>query len=355
MHKSLPIITTTTRHRNNPGDTYIGTGLQWLIEQVTGRDTPWYIVSKFTPSEFVRELPEMKRAGVAIYAGTPQYNKFSDWKFWYDDELWRKHINPNKIPVAVFAGGAGHPKPDITPERFAKECARDRMTRKIMRARTKHAVCFTVRDEHSHAFLDRLEIENHLLPCSATFAGKFYRVAPDPVSKRVAVVSAKPTFVQGVEPQAVIDRFLGIARTLKEGGYRPVMVCHNAAGYAAYRDLLPHDEVFYSNDYHALLKFYGSCEGIVSARLHATLPAFGIGGVNRLVNISIDVRGNAVDQLGIPNVSYARATPETVLSMLETNVVDDRARTSLLSQAADRYARVAESALKTAGWLQSEF
>lgn len=355
MHKTLPIITTATRSKNNPGDTFIGTGLQWLVEQATGPDTPWYIVSKFTQQAFVAELPEMVRAGVAIYAGTPQYNRFSDWKFWYDDELWRKHINKHRIPVAVFAGGAGHSKPDITPERFAKEASRDRLTRKLLRARQKHALCFTVRDLHSHALLDRLEIDNELLPCSATFAGRYYRVEADPVSRRVAVVTAKPTFVEGVAPQVVIDRFLGIMATLQEAGYSPVLVCHNVKGYQAYRDLLGQDELFYTNDYHALLKFYGTCEGIVSARLHATLPAYGIGGVERLVNISIDVRGNAVDPLGIPNVPFARATPETVLTMLQNNRVDNEHRRRQLDVAAAKYAEVADTALRNAGWLRAEY
>ncbi len=351
MHRSLPVITTTTRSKNNPGDTYIGTGLQWLVEQVTGEDTPWYIVNKFNRDDFAAAIPEMKRAGVALYAGTPQYNRFSDWKFWWDDELWRKHVNPAGIPVAVFAGGAGHSNPDITPDQFARELAEDRKTVKIMKERRKRALCFTVRDPHSHAFLNRLEIENHYLPCSATFSGLYYRVEPRVVQGRVAVVSAKPTFVHGEAPEEVVNRFLGIHRALKEDGLFPVMVCHNELGYQAYRDILPADEVFYSNDYHALLKFYGTCDGIVSARLHATLPAFGIGSVSRVVNISIDVRGNAVDALGIPNLPYRDATPEKVMARFHHGVIDHEYRKQQLRETTLQYGRVVRESLEKAEWL----
>lgn len=351
MHKSLPLITTTTRSRNNPGDTFIGTGLQWLVEQVTGADTPWYLVSKFTPEHFIEAIPEMKRAGVTLYAGTPQYNRFSDWKFWYDDELWRKHINPAGIPVAVFAGGAGHPHADITPERFARELAEDRKTRKIIKRRAKNALCFTVRDPHSHAFLEKMEIEHHYLPCSATFSGLYYRVVPRVVAGRVAIVSAKPTFVHGESPESVVARFMAIHEAVREEGFKPVMVCHNESGYQAYRDLLPADEVFFSNDYHPLLKFYATCEGIVSARLHATLPAFGIGSVSRIVNISIDVRGNAVEPLGLPNIRYQEADPERVVSMLKYDAIDDAYRDTQLRRTTAAYANVIRDSLTRAGWI----
>ena len=352
MHKSLPLITTTTRSRNNPGDTFIGTGLQWLVEQVTGSDTPWYLVSKFTREHFVEAIPEMKRAGLALYAGTPQYNRFSDWKFWYDDELWRKHINPEGIPVAVFAGGAGHPHADISPEKFARELAEDRKTRKIMKERSKNALCFTVRDPHSHAFLDLMEIDHHYLPCSATFSGHYYRVVPAVVEGRVAIVSAKPTFVHGESPESVVARFVAIHEAVREEGFKPIMVCHNEKGYQAYRDLLPAHEVFYSNDYHPLLKFYGTCDGIISARLHATLPAFGIGSVSRVVNISIDVRGNAVDALGLPNLKYRDANPETVISRLKHGVIDPEFRDQQLRQTSEAYGRVIRESLVQSGWME---
>ena len=352
MHKTLPIITTTSRSGGNPGDTYIGTGLQWLVEQVTGPDTPWYLVSKFTEKAFVKELPEMSRAGVALYAGTPQYNRYSDWKFWYDDELWRKHINPGKIPVAVFAGGAGHPKAKLTPEEFAEECAEDRKTRKILKERTKHALCFTVRDAHSHALLNRLDIPNTYLPCSATFSGLSYRIQPDVVEGRVAIVSPKPTFVHEAKPEHVIERFLAIHNAVREEGYRPVMVCHTSRGYEAYRDILPASEVFYSNDYHALLKYYARCEGIISARLHATLPAYGIGSISRVVNVSVDIRGNAVDPLGIPNLAYHDATPDRVLGLFLQNRIDDEQRTRRLKEVTRQYGTIIRRALTEADWLQ---
>ena len=154
------------------------------------------------------------------------------------------------------------------------------------------------------------------------------------------------------KPEHVIERFLAIHNAVREEGYRPVMVCHTSRGYEAYRDILPASEVFYSNDYHALLKYYARCEGIISARLHATLPAYGIGSISRVVNVSVDIRGNAVDPLGIPNLAYHDATPDRVLGLFLQNRIDDEQRTRRLKEVTRQYGTIIRRALTEADWLQ---
>ncbi|MCB0711163.1 MAG: polysaccharide pyruvyl transferase family protein [Ignavibacteriae bacterium] len=352
MHKTLPLITITVRSTHNPGDVYIGTGLQWLVEQVTGEGTPWQLVDKIVQERFEELLPEIKKVGIALYGGTPQYNNYSHWKFWYDDELWKKYINPNRIRVAVFAGGAGHVDPHISPEEFADHCISDRKTVRIIRRRAKHALCFTTRDQHSHVLLNRLGIANTLLPCTATFSGFYYRIAPTPVEGRVAIVPPMPTFVPNTTEEHVIERFLSIHKEVKAAGFNPVLVCHWDAEYKAFRELLPENEIFYTNDYHALLKYYGTCEGIISARLHATLPAWGIGSVQRVVNVSIDSRGNAAELVGVPNLGYSEATPERVMEAF-TQVIDNQDRTYRLVETIDAYTAIIRDALIRGKWLNS--
>ena len=351
MHKTLPLITITVRSTHNPGDVYIGTGLQWLVEQVTGEETPWLLADKIVQERFEELLPEIIRSGIAIYGGTPQYNNYNDWKFWYDDELWKRYINPNRIRTAVFAGGAGHVDPHISPEEFAEHCVKDRNTVRIIRQRMKHALCFTVRDRHSHALLNRLEIRNTLLPCTATFSGFYYRLRPVPVERRVALVPPMTTFVPSTPEGHVIDRFLALHSALKESGFNPVLVCHWDVEYKAFRELVPKEEIFYTNDYHALLKYYATCEGIVSARLHGTLPAWGIGAVRRAVNISIDSRGNAAELLDIPNIGYNDATPERVMEAFGTTI-DEGDRSRRLNETISAYTRIIRDALTRGEWFK---
>ena len=271
-------------------------------------------------------------------------------KFWYDDEFWRKVINPNRIRVAALAGGSGG-KVDESPEEFAERCANDRLTQKIITRRTKYAHCFTVRDPHSHALLNRLGIENRLLPCTATFAGMYYNVPYAPQKGRVAIVPSSPNFIAGESPEDVMDRFASVVQKFRGAGYNPIAVFHGQKEFDRLRSKLNPSELFFSNDFYSLLKFYGSCEGIVSARLHGTLPAWGIG-AERAVNISIDSRGCAADVLGIANLKYKEATPEALLASYESiGEISSDDRNKQIEYAVQEYASVLTPAFKESGWI----
>lgn len=292
---TLPIITTYSRSRHNPGDTFIGEGVRYVCECAVGHELPWQILSKFRPEQWDEAVPDMVASPLTIYAGTPQYNNYSKWVFDYDDELWNRVINPNKIPVAVLAGGSGEPDPHVTPEEWACELCEDSETVRIIQQRTEYAKLFTVRDRHSKALLDRLEIESTLIPCTAIFAGDYVNVTHAPVGKRVAVVPNEH------EDSDASERWITLAQLLTDAGYVPVFVCHGRTEYDALQRTETDIPIFYTNDYYALLRFYGTCEGIVSARLHGTLTAWGIG-VTHALNLTIDSRGYAVEECCVENM-----------------------------------------------------
>lgn len=305
MNKTLPIITTYSRCRHNPGDTFIGEGLRYVAELAAGCPLPWQILSKFRPEQWEEAIPDMARSPITLYAGTPQYNNYSKWKFDYDDELWSRVINPNEIPVAVMAGGSGEPDPHVTPEEWAKELCDDEATVRIINQRMQFAKLFTVRDRHSKALLDRLGIESTLLPCTAIFAGDYAGIVHAPIKGRIAVVPNKHE-----EPE-VSGWWLTLAQLLKDQGYDPVFVCHERVEFDALQRTETTIPVYYTNDYYALLRFYGTCDGIISARLHGALPAWGIG-VTHALNLTLDSRGYAVEECGIENAILNDSEPRDI-------------------------------------------
>lgn len=349
MYRTLPIITTHARSDHNPGDIYIGAGAQWVCEQVAGEALPWKIIDKFDKNHLRESAGAMKNAGLTIYGGTPQYNRYSEWKLWYDDEFWRKLINPNNIPVAVLAGGSGTYR-DESPERWVKRMTSDKLTMKIINQRRPNAECFTVRDKHSHALLNAMEIDHSLLPCTAVFSGHYHDVPFNPVEGRVAIVPPTPTAINKVPAERVIDRFKQLMDAMREAGKRPVLVCHLVEDADAFTEAGETD-IFFTTDYVPLLKFYGTCEGLISARLHGTLPAWGIG-ARSVVNITIDSRGWAAEEIGVENLLWDDASVDALMEKYHgPGRVDDRQRDAILEQTLEGYRSVLKPVFERTGWM----
>lgn len=341
--KALPIITTVLRSGHNPGDTFIGIGMQWMLEQVAGRELPWHLVSKFEREETAK--PDTRgytdriiaESPLIVYGGMPQYNNYSQWKFRYDDEYWSEVLNPTGADILTLAGGSGCPGVTTSPEAWAEECANDSDTVRIINQRTERTRLFTVRDRHAKALLDRLGIESHLIPCTAIYAGEWGGITYRPTPKRVAIVP------NGMDPTAndareEAQRWVAIAELVKRAGYVPVFLYHGSGE----RDTIdatghPYDS-FYSNSYHTLLRYYGTVEGVISARLHGSLTAWGIG-AERVLNLTIDSRGYAVEEVGVANYEWPtkKSPNEVVGTFMMEGEVDRADRDERKDATLDRY------------------
>lgn len=313
MH-SLPFITTSVRAGHNPGDTFIGLGAQYVCEAAADRVLPWHILCRFGYDENVGDdhhrqrdfaLRCLAQSDLAVYGGMPQYNDYSKWKFPYDDELWRDVINPSGARVIVLAGGSGEPDPTKPPEQWARECAADSETVRIIKQRTESGVLFTVRDRYAKALLDELGIESHLLPCTAVFAGsQAYgsRVAEEGGGwdgKKMLIV---PQSI-GRDDRETARFWVDIARRFDGYGYDVTIVCHQPSDRDAIEAVAGDGApVFYADDYATLLRFYrrNAGAGLISGRLHSTLVAWGLG-AQYIVNVTIDSRGYAVEEVGKAN------------------------------------------------------
>lgn len=286
-----------TTREGNPGDYFICLGVQHLISKVLGGEPQWLMLSKFSPENAMSMMEYVKETGFLVYAGMPQYNRFGDWCFWYDDGLWRDMLLPNNIKTICLAGGAGYPSTDIHPEAFAELCVNDPKSIEVMELRKQTGVLFTARDPYAHAFLKAFGIKGHLLPCSAIFAG--HRMRSRPVkSDMTLVVPPNPRslcFGEENRDERIIAWTRKICSRLIETGRHPVVLCN--CGYEW--DLLRKHtdlDVRYSNNYLWQLRMYEQCTEMIGARIHAVLPTYGMGQA-RCVGVSVDTRGSAVGML----------------------------------------------------------
>lgn len=323
MH--IPLITTTGRTDQNPGDTFIGVGLQYLFEKVLGPQV-WVLIDRFSPNGFRIHEDLVRSAPFLVYGGMPQYNNYDDWKHWYDDAMWRDFIIRWRLKIFTMAGGAGFSHSNISLNEYVAHCMRSNKTERIIRQRVEPSLCFTVRDVYARALLNTLNIPNNHLPCPSIWATKMWQI--EPTQDRPYLLLVPPSIRHAPKRadgkrlprrrrrELFASQWKGFYTALKESGHNVKTICHGYREHTALRDAIPPDDLWYHGDCYTLLRQYASAHTVVSARLHGSLPAYGLRGM-RVLNISVDVRGTAVQLLPkIRDLQVGNASPEILLSAI---------------------------------------
>ena len=322
----LPLITTTVRTGQNAGDTFIGVGVQRLVEAALGPQT-WLLIDRFVPDGFRRHEQDLRQARFAVYGGMPQYNNYDRWKHWYDDGMWRRHIVPYGLKVMTMAGGAGFSHPHIGIDEYVSDCLSSPRTVRIIRQRVEASLCFTVRDPYAHALLNAMDIENHYLPCSATWSTRHWGIAPAEERPLSLLVPPHPRYAPGYDSprkpsssarrEAYVRQWVGMYTAMKDADDGAKALCHGYEEFQALRGHIPADDLLYHGDCYTLLRQYAYAHTVVSARLHGSLPAYGLPGT-RVLNVSVDVRGSAVELFpGIGSVSVGDLSPTALPDLLD--------------------------------------
>jgi hypothetical protein len=321
----VPVITRRDPNAGNPGDGFILWGLQDIWDEEFGL-AQWDLISKFGPEDIKASLKEVSRSDILVYAGMPQFNNYDDWCLFYDKELWEDYITPTGMPPFPLAGGGGFPNLDMTPTEFADYCMASEKTVEILTKRFENAKLITVRDHHAYELVKRIRSDVELQPCTAILAAARRNVTANRVSKRVALVPPTPNMFPdkyvgsgdtGIKMKGIFDAFVRIRNQLLKAGYEPVIVCHGRKEFEAFRAGMRITEVFYTNCADSLLRYYGTCEAVVSARLHGAVCAYGIPGT-KVVGIGIDTRMSAFDLFpGIVQVKWSDFRDEDIVSHLD--------------------------------------
>ena len=306
----IPTLTRRDFNKGNIGDAYICMGLQYLWEKASESPVSWLLLDKFDRGKDFEGFEALIRnAGRLVIAGTPQYNNLDDWSFWYDESVWTEYVAKWGLKAYALAGGSGHPSLSMTPKDFAAYCMASTRTRRALRLRSNHSVLTTVRDPHAQALLDSMYIDNHYMPCTATWAmhkrgikkssDEFVAlVAPSAHHLSHAAALADNDEQRLQAPKDLMPRMYQVFNRL---GKRPIVVCHGIKEYMLLRGIIPTEDLWYSNDSHSTLQLYARCELVVSCRLHGALPAYGLGST-KVHMIGIDTRGSAV--WAFPQIGY---------------------------------------------------
>jgi polysaccharide pyruvyl transferase WcaK-like protein len=163
---------------------------------------------------------------------------------------------------------------------------------------------FTVRDKYAHQLLNDLNIPNHLLPCTATWASHYCNIN----KKSNDCIALVPPSIGVMPPEQVgasnsvemtvnlLNTYQMLETTIKQKFPNKTIkiVPHGIKEYGLFSQSLHHSQIFYSNNAQSLLEFYSNCEFVISGRLHGALPAFGIEGA-KVVSVETDTRGAATE------------------------------------------------------------
>lgn len=326
--KLIPVMTRKDFSSGNPGDVYICLGLQYLMEKTYGRTLPWYYFNKFSPEDFKRHSNILQEAGFLIYAGTPQYNNYDDWCLWYDWPVWQEYIIPLGLKFHSVAGGSGFPDPHMTPKQFSQYCRSSGKTQAILNSRGIRTGLNTVRDPHALQLLTDSGFPAYLLPCTATWSSRYLKIRKTGEARTLLIPpnpAALTLQMMGVQnhqelSHKIVSQWTALFRALKDES--PLVVCHSEAEYRLFSAAgLP---TYFTNDVVALMNIFAEAKQVVSSRLHACLPAHGLG-VEHVVSVSVDTRGSAVELCNIPQVPHTDFNIDAILEKLKVRNVPDLA------------------------------
>lgn len=316
----IPIMTRKDFSSGNPGDVYIVLGLQYLLNKINP-SLQYFYFNKFSQDDFEKNKDILSGAGFIIYAGTPQYNNYDDWCLWYDWNVWTEYFIPLNIDFYSIAGGAGFPSISMDTKQFSEYCLSSYKTKSILNSRKQRTKLNTVRDKYAYQLLNDIKQDTVLLPCTATWAAKYLNIQYMPLDKKLCLIPPNPKSVlasfydvmtdeeRDIE---VIKQWTNIYNFLINEGYDVEMVCHSKNEYNLFKHL---DNVFFTNDVIALMNKLASAEIVFSSRLHACLPAVGLG-VKKIISIAIDTRSSATEIFNIPSLNINNLTENNIKDVI---------------------------------------
>ena len=287
----IPIFTRKNPNQGNPGDSFICWGLQHLIQNLYPK-SGFLLLDKFNETEFKSKLELIKKIGYMFYAGMPQYNNLNDWQFWFDTTLWSDYLIPNNISVYNFAGGAGFPDLNISPEELANYCLNDQNTKNNLLSRIPISKITTVRDHYAFEITKNVGLNPILLTCPSIFSTKYRNITKKTIKNRIAIV---PPEINNIHPRIVnandeSERNNIISNKINDL-YNKLKLDHEVIIVNHSINDLQNENSFYTDDSHQLLSLYSTCEYVISARLHAALPSWGLG--VKTISLNVDTRGSA--------------------------------------------------------------
>lgn len=322
---------TTIKH--NVGDDFVREGIKYLLKKtLPGQKIEFTNIHKHSPItsrygfEFVRNLIWSERldnriplwitpdrilsSDIVIQSGAPVYwyhssRNHSGRNEWYKPLIIKRFLKKQNQKLFNIAAGSCQEYHSTGNEFFDND-------EFLNYVKEFYSLCeiTTVRDNMSKQFLNKLNFNAQLIPCSSIFAKDEYNIktnGDDYVVLNYMESGGHYTFTQKISKEKWENTFKELYSRLVEKE-NVVCVCHNKTEVTLLKKLIPSAKYFYSNNYIDYLTFFSKAKLGITNRVHAAfiLASFG----KPAFIIGADSRALMSNQIGIESVFVEDANTE---------------------------------------------
>jgi len=302
MHVYYLICPNSAFLNSNPGVALIAYGCRYLIKQA---DPSSYFVpvSNINHSAQAWELL-LHDADCLVLPGGSLYDPSNVSVYW-NDTIWQhiKTAQDRGIPFADLWGYSSYSFPPLSLKQASLDILKQPRTHRIL-AQQKKAALFVPRDVLTSLIARSAGINSPPLPCCAFWSPDFFGIKPS--SRLYNCISVFPI----VKDVWFARALMRISQELDEE--KPTyLICNTYPEYQWLSSFYPHaDNILCIYDPISLLDFYSHVDKMVSARLHAAIPALALG--SQVCYLSFDSRSFALDLFGITPFPYLDLRDESV-------------------------------------------
>lgn len=261
----IPILIRKDNTTGNYGDNLIVKGFQNLLSE----DKKYLEVDKFSQKDFEDKLSLIKEIGYIYFVGTPQYNNYNNWYFWWDKELF-EIAKKNNIKVISIAGGSGEPS---LKTHFLKSMKEEDINKYIMSLRKEVNPTLTVRDSLASKLLKMYDINHTLLPCTALFS--LAKIKP----KSDHLILSLPGFTHydkannnNVDIISLVNKFKKIYHLAEKDGHKVYFGFPGIDSAKGYESFLKGYNYFVPTTIKDWQIFLAEGKGSISCRIHVSIP-----------------------------------------------------------------------------------
>jgi len=294
MRKYYLLTATQTGPDLNPGSLFITHGIRELI-RLADPEAFCFEASLFSYHEKHWKVI-YEQADAIFLCGNPRYDRSNYPHFWVSG-IWEffEAARKKSILTGDLFGGTASPLPIDSPADDAKKLlsfARNRTTAAAQGALD----ALVTRDRTAAHIAKSIHRDPLFFPCSTWWAKDFLNVAAAPKIRNAITVPA-------LHCTPALIRSLASLEKNFHNNLPTYIVAHCANEFAMLRSTLPdHPHTVCLSDPVSLLRFYGGCDHLISARLHASIPALSLGA--KVCPIAMDGRALALEAFGMRAIPY---------------------------------------------------
>lgn len=295
MRKYFFLSSDSARPPVNPGNNFISSGIKYLVS----RADPYSISQDITLYEYRKSDWEiiLSQASAVFLCGNPRFDPSDTPFFWLTKLLNYMHEAQSQgIKIGDLFLGSAFPLPLMTVPEMCEQLLVITRNKNTCTSLANFDLVIT-RDTLSQEICSRIFNHSVLLPDSAFWAARYYKIEPGEKHYNCVTVPSL-----NCHPWLIKKLYEFSLQLSKE---RPTFVlAHCLNEYRLVRETLPDiKNLLIIYDPAALLRFYSFTDKLVSCRLHGSVPALSLGA--SVCNISMDSRAMAYDQFGFESVPFS--------------------------------------------------